>query len=118
IQDLIKNRIKKEDRFLVLNIEKLGGDIKLRIPLADELNEINTKFKGDLSSMANSIIYENCVEPKLNDEVLLQTLKCKEDPKKVVEEVFGNIIKYQIIEKMTDEIEQDIFVKKIEIVKN
>lgn len=118
IQELIKNRIKTDEKFVVLKIDKMGGDIKVRVPFADELNELNIRFNGNLSEMANSLIYENCIEPKLNDEVLIQTLKCKDDPKRVVEEVFGNVIKYQLVEKITDEIEQENFVEKVEVIKN
>lgn len=118
VQDLIKNRVKTEEKEITLKLDKFGGEIRMRVPQADEIHEYNERFNKDMNLICNAMIYENCLEPKLNDEILLQTLGCKEDPKSVVQEIFGANIKFEILEKVMDEIDTESTVHKVAAIKN
>lgn len=117
IQELINNAYKREEKFITVKIERMNGEIKLRIPSSQELYEIKEKYK-DYSEMASNIVYSSCIEPKLNDERLIQHFECKATPHNVVDKVFGFDTKLAIAEIIFDKIEKETKESKVEIIKN
>ena len=118
IQDLIEKSTKKENRYITIRIEKMNGEIKLRVPTSKEIYEIKDKYK-DFSDLASELVYISCVEPKLNDERLIQHFKCKENPITVVEKVFGFEEKLQIADILLEENSKDVSkIEKVDTIKN
>ena len=118
IQDLIEKAYKREDKYITVKIERMRGEIKLRVPSSEELYELKEKHK-DYAVMASDLVYSSCVEPKLNDERLIQHFKCKNNPVDVVEKVFGFEEKLQIADILLEESSSKINeVRKVDTIKN
>lgn len=118
IQDLIEKAYKREDKYITVKIERMGGEIKLRVPSSEELYELKEKHK-DYAVMASDLVYSSCVEPKLNDERLIQHFKCKNNPCDVVDKVFGFDGKLSIADILLDEIKAETnTTNKVELIKN
>lgn len=119
IQDLINNQFKEEEKFITVRIERMNGEIKLRVPTALEIDEYKIKHKGNYEKIAEDLVYNNCIEPKLNDDKLLETLKCKNVPIEIVEKVFGYGVKIQLSDLLIDEAMKKYKIAKlVDTVKN
>ncbi len=118
IQDLIEKAYKREEKYITVKIEKMEGEIKLRVPFSEEIHEIRQKYK-DYSTMASDLVYSSCVEPKLNDEKLIQHFKCKDNPCDVVDKIFGFDVKLGIADILLEENSKDISkIEKTDTIKN
>ena len=118
IQDLIEKAYKREDKYITVKIERMGGEIKLRVPSSEEIYEAKDKYEN-FSDLASELLYISCVEPKLNDERLIQHFKCKNNPCDVVDKVFGFDGKLSIADILLDEIKAETnTTNKIELIKN
>ena len=118
IQDLIEKAYKREDKYITVKIERMGGEIKLRVPSSEEIYEAKDKYEN-FSDLASELLYISCVEPKLNDERLIQHFKCKNNPVDVVEKVFGFEEKLQIADILLEESSKKINeVRKVDTIKN
>ena len=118
VQDLIEKSIKQEDRYITIRVDRMDGEIKLRVPTSKDIYEIRDKYK-DFSEMASELVYISCVEPKLNEERLIQHFKCKDKPVNVVEKIFSFDEKLQIADILLEENSKNSAeVKKVDIVKN
>ena len=118
INDIMNKHIEEDTEVLTLNIEKMGGDIKVKVPSVFDLQEIKLANGDNYSTIADIIIFENCIEPKINNDILIEKYNCKQDPKKVVGKIFGDKIKLQILEKIMDEATDEEMVKKVVDTKN
>lgn len=118
IQDLIEKSYKKEDKYITVRIERMNGEIKLKVPSSEELYELKEKHK-DYAAMASDLVYSSCVEPRLNDERLIQHFKCKDNPCDVVDKVFGFDGKLGIADILLDEVKAETnTTNKVELIKN
>lgn len=122
IEKLIEKQCKSEEREIVIHIDQLDDDIKIRVPFIDELKELLEKHKDNPDNVKYDLIYQNAIEPKLSDEKLLSNFNCKEVPYLVVEKIFGSVVAGNISELMLDERGKDNTVNivndKIKTIKN
>ena len=114
IQDLINKAVREEDRFINVSIEKMEGEIKLRIPPTKEIDELKEKHQGNYEGLMFDLVYNCCAEPALNDNRLLEIFNCKDIPYMVVEKVFGLGIASNIAELILDEKNAENSIKKID----
>lgn len=118
IQELINNAYKREEKFITVKIERMNGEIKLRIPSSQELYEIQGKYKN-FYDLASELVYTSCIEPKLNEEKLIQYFKCKNNPIDIVDKIFKFEEKLQIANIILMENSKNISeVKKVDAIKN
>ena len=122
IKELIEKAVKEKERFVIVRIEQMDGEIKLRIPFSKELEELREKHKGKYDDMMYDLIYNCCEEPRLNSDELLNHFQCKDIPYKVVEKVFGRGISESIANIILDEKSKENSVKiwnnKVDEIKN
>ena len=102
IDDLIKKAIKEEDRYITARIEKMDGEIKLRIPPTKEIDELKEKHTGNYEALMFDLVYNCCASPALNDNKLLEHFNCKDIPYMVVEKIFGLGITINLAELILD----------------
>lgn len=114
IQDLINKAVKEEDRFINVSIEKMKGEIKLRIPPTKEIDELKEKHIKDYEELMFDLVYNCCAEPALNDNKLLEHFNCKDTPYMVVEKVFGLGIASNLAEFVLDEKNAENSIKKVD----
>lgn len=122
IGDLIKNAQKDKRTYLTLELAEFGGEVKLRVPTASEMLEYSEKYetenKAEVENFVNELVYTSFVEPKLNSEELLQTMKCVGNPYSVVDKIFADS-KFKIFELLIGAMDSgEEVVKKIDIIKN
>ena len=122
IEKLIEKQCKSEEKTIVIHIDQLGDDVKIRVPFMEEFKELLEKHKDNQANVKFDLVYQNMIEPKLNDDKLLTHFNCKDKPYLVVERIFGGAISDNISALILDEREKDNTVKivndKIDAVKN
>lgn len=89
IQDLIEKAYVPQEKEILINIERMGGEIKVRIPFFTELRELREKHKENYEAMTQEFVYLNVIEPKLNDNKLIEAFKCQDKPYEIVDKIFG-----------------------------
>lgn len=122
ISDLIKNAQKDKKTIITLELKEFGGEVKLQVPTASELLEYTEKYKGEdkstMESFVNELVYMSFVEPKLNSEELLVSMKCQSNPHMVVDKIFADS-KFKIFEVLMDSMDTgEEMIKKVDSVKN
>lgn len=120
IQDLIQKAYKPQERNIIVKIERMGGEIELRVPFLNEWSELREKHQKALNlkpgdnipdSIYNDVmlelVYVNSINPKLNGDKLLEHFNCKEKPYLVVKEIFGEVTAYSLANLLLENREAD-----------
>ena len=113
IQDLIQKAYQPEERTIKVRIERMGGEIELRVPTSNEIKELREKHKEDYYSVFEELIYNNCINPKLNDNYLLEKFSCKDTPYRVVTTIFGNGTVDNLVNLLLDEVSKPFKIEKV-----
>lgn len=120
IDDLVKKAYKPEEKTITVKIERMNGEIELRVPFLNEWAELREKHQKALNlkegekvpdTLYNDVmlelVYINSVNPKLNDDKLIEHFNCKDKPYMVVKEVFGEEIAYSLANLLIENREAD-----------
>ncbi len=122
VQDLIKKQCRREDKEIEIRIEQLDGSIKCRVPFMEEFKDLVEKHKEDTKGAMLEYVYLNVVEPRLNDNALIEHFNCKEKPYEIVEKIFTSDVASNIADILIDIREKESSVsvvnKQIEKIKN
>ncbi|MGL5057519.1 MAG: hypothetical protein ACRC6A_09175 [Fusobacteriaceae bacterium] len=118
IQDLIKLAQEKKTggrkEIVEMFVKELNGNIKAEIPTPSELAELLEGKKEDEQAM--NLVYNCVIEPKLNDEILIQTLKCKEVPMQVVTKIMSRETLFQIAMMITNKSNEKMSEYRVELI--
>ncbi|MGL5050910.1 MAG: hypothetical protein ACRC6E_09850 [Fusobacteriaceae bacterium] len=118
IQDLIKLAQEKKTggrkEIVEMFVKELNGNIKVEIPTPSELAELLEGKKEDEQAM--NVVYNCVIEPKLNDEILIQTLKCKEVPMQVVTKIMSRETLFQIAMMITNKSNEKMSEYRVELI--
>lgn len=124
ISDLIKNAQKDKRTILTLELKEFGGEVKLQVPTASQILEYSDKYKtkegnqSELEGFVNEVLYMAFVEPRLNSEELLTSMKCTSNPHSVVDKIFADS-KFKIFEFLMESMDSgEEAIQKVGIVKN
>lgn len=120
IQDLIQKAYQPEERTIKVRIERMGGEIELRVPFLNEWSELREKHQKFLNlkpgekvpesiytDVMLELVYNNSINPKLNDSKLIEHFKCKDKPYLVVKEVFGEEVASSLANLLIENREAD-----------
>lgn len=120
IQDLIQKAYQPEERTIKVRIERMGGEIELRVPFLNEWSELREKHQKALDlkpgdkipdnfydNIAMELVYINSVNPKLNDNKLISHFKCIDKPYRVVKEIFGEELAHNLANLLIENREAD-----------
>lgn len=114
IQDLIQKAYRAEAKIITVKIERMEGEIELRVPTPEEIKELREKHKNNYNDAFQELIFTSCINPKLNDDKLLNHFNCKETPYKVVTEIFGEKGVDNLVNLILDESSKPFDVKRVE----
>ena len=103
IEDILtksKELEKNQEKALEIEINRLGGSIKLKKISRMEYLDILSSDSNDKDA---ETLYGACIEPKLNSDSIINSLECKDNPELVVNKLFTHAEKTSIVKLLLEE---------------
>ena len=91
---------KEQEKELVVEVKRLGGNIRLKKISRMEYLDILGSSSEDKDS---ELLYGACIEPKLSSDGVINKLECKENPELVVNKIFTHAEKVAIVQLLLEE---------------
>lgn len=103
---------------LIVTVERLGGDVKLKKISKFEYFDI---IESDFKDKDAELLYNCCIDPKLSSDEVLNSFDCRDNPEEVVNKIFTHAEKTELAELVLKEsgiLGKDIISKVSSDIKN